>query len=159
GLEHIHHYGILHRDIKPENIFVDKRGTCVIGDFGLAYILSSAHCEDGALSAGPTAACGTSIYAAYELVYNPSKRPYTSAVDLWSLGVTLYVCAEKNIPFYRSNVVPADWDDGDLCFNRCWREEQYELMQLIKELLRKDPQQRLTAIQVLQHPLFATNAS
>ena len=36
GLEFLHNHNILHLDIKPDNVFLDARGRCKIGDFGLA---------------------------------------------------------------------------------------------------------------------------
>lgn len=36
GLEFLHQHEILHLDIKPDNIFLDSKGRCKIGDFGLA---------------------------------------------------------------------------------------------------------------------------
>ena len=36
GLHYMHQNGVIHRDVKAANLMVDKAGTVVIGDFGLA---------------------------------------------------------------------------------------------------------------------------
>ncbi|MGA9115993.1 MAG: serine/threonine-protein kinase, partial [Bacteroidota bacterium] len=41
GLRDIHVCGVLHRDIKPSNIFVDRRGSIRIGDFGVSGVAGS----------------------------------------------------------------------------------------------------------------------
>lgn len=83
---------IVHRDIKPDNILVQYRypgDICIkFRDFGL-----SRETRD------PTTLCGSEPWLTPE-IYNErdrrnahrKKRPYTSAVDVWSLGVTVFGC-------------------------------------------------------------------
>lgn len=89
---HGHNPPIVHRDIKPANILVQYRfaGNVYVkfADFGLS--------RD---SPDPTTICGSRAYIAPEL-YNEEhrrnahrkKKSYTPAVDIWSLGVTVFEC-------------------------------------------------------------------
>ena len=78
ALEYLHSKGITHRDIKPENILVHSRNPLSIkfADFGLAKANSDLRTF-----------CGTPCYAAPEIF---EDEHYTSAVDLWSLGVVTF---------------------------------------------------------------------
>ncbi|KAF7596184.1 hypothetical protein BBP40_003083 [Aspergillus hancockii] len=92
GLKYLHDRGIVHRDIKPENILVaDKKLTVKLGDFGLAKIIG----EDSFT----TTLCGTPSYVAPEILQESRRRRYTKAVDIWSLGVVLYICLCGFPPF------------------------------------------------------------
>jgi len=75
ALEYLHSQRLAHRDIKPENILLQSRTPFLIklGDFGLAK-------NDSILETF----CGSNAYAAPEIW---EGRSYTTAVDIWSLGV------------------------------------------------------------------------
>ncbi|KAL2837514.1 cytochrome P450 [Aspergillus pseudoustus] len=87
GLKYLHDRGIVHRDIKPENILVaDNKLNVKLGDFGLAKIIG----EDSFT---------TTLYVAPEILQETRRRKYTKAVDIWSLGVVLYICLCGFPPF------------------------------------------------------------
>eukprot|EP00811_Abedinium_folium_P031131 NODE_503_length_2982_cov_63.584588.p1 GENE.NODE_503_length_2982_cov_63.584588~~NODE_503_length_2982_cov_63.584588.p1 ORF type:complete len:827 (-),score=234.66 NODE_503_length_2982_cov_63.584588:275-2755(-) len=101
ALIYIHSKGIVHRDLKPENILVstkESRGELLsvkISDFGHSKLI-----DDG-YSVSLTRV-GTPQYWAPEVSEagcSGSCRGYDERVDLWSLGVVLYVMLEGTYPF------------------------------------------------------------
>lgn len=84
--KYLHDNGITHRDLKPENILLSgKSNRCLIKvtDFGLSKIVS----ENTMLRTF----CGTPTYLAPEILTTAGAGTYTPAIDIWSLGVILYV--------------------------------------------------------------------
>lgn len=101
----------MHRDIKPENILLTDRDLHVkLADFGLAKIIGE--------ESFTTTLCGTPSYVAPEVLADSRHRRYTRAVDIWSLGVVLYICLCGFPPF-----------SDELCT----RENPYTLTQQIKK--------------------------
>ena len=93
ALELCYREGIIHRDIKPENIFVDSFGHYKLGDFGIARKLENA--------TSSMSSKGTISYIAPE-VYRGEK--YDQRVDIYSLGIVLYVLMNDNkMPFLNSD--------------------------------------------------------
>ena len=83
GLSFLHAMGIMHRDIKPDNILVQKAGNNLqikIGDFGLAEFFSGGR--------NTYRVCGTPGFMAPEIL---NSLPYNETVDVYSLGVILYI--------------------------------------------------------------------
>lgn len=78
--------------MKPENILlVDKELHVKLADFGLAKIIGE--------ESFTTTLCGTPSYVAPEILAEGRHRKYTKAVDIWSLGVVLYICLCGFPPF------------------------------------------------------------
>ncbi|MBR5233144.1 MAG: serine/threonine protein kinase [Clostridia bacterium] len=89
ALEICHNKNIMHRDIKPANIFVNNFGDFKLGDFGIARTLEMA-------TAGFSQK-GTMTYVAPEVM---QSNTYSEVVDIYSLGLVLYQCANNNrLPF------------------------------------------------------------
>ena len=103
ALESCQKYNIIHRDIKADNIFISENGDYKLGDFGIARIIER---KDMELSKK-----GTSSYMAPE-VYK--GQPYSSAVDIYSLGMVLYRLVNNNrAPFLPVYPKPVSLDDRD----------------------------------------------
>ncbi|KAL8906162.1 MAG: hypothetical protein Q9207_002195 [Kuettlingeria erythrocarpa] len=113
ALEYLHSEGIgyAHRDIKPANILVISRLPFGIklGDFGLAK--TTIHLATR---------CGTYQYTAPEVW---GKGGYTSAVDIWSLGVVIFEYA-YGLPVVQGAFHPERWYRNLIRQVKDWESEQ-----------------------------------
>eukprot|EP00013_Stygamoeba_regulata_P005442 CAMPEP_0177634064 /NCGR_PEP_ID=MMETSP0447-20121125/3172_1 /TAXON_ID=0 /ORGANISM="Stygamoeba regulata, Strain BSH-02190019" /LENGTH=421 /DNA_ID=CAMNT_0019135767 /DNA_START=161 /DNA_END=1426 /DNA_ORIENTATION=- len=144
----MHSAGVAHRDLKPDNILW-MEGRAVVIDFGLADILTP--------GSKFSTFVGTPSFLAPEVV---NGKPYTCAVDNWSAGVTMYVCMAGYPPFddvvtmnkskLLDNIRNCRYDFKDTC----WEAASVDSKDLISRLLAKDPAQRITAADALEHPWF-----
>jgi len=151
ALNYMHSNKIVHRDLKPENLLMtnlDDDADVKIVDFGFA-----ATSEGFDLSEQ----CGTPGYIAPEILMN---KLHGSQVDMWSLGVILYILLGGYPPFH-------DEDQNEL-FKRIkagvyefheeyWGGVSAEAKDLISKLLVVNPLERLTAQQALEHPWLLTD--
>jgi serine/threonine protein kinase len=90
AIEVAHAAGVVHRDVKPANVLVADDGHACLTDFGIATTT-----DDSTLTA-EGAILGSPAYMAPERAHG---QPPTPAVDLWSLGATLYTAVEGRTPF------------------------------------------------------------
>ncbi|OJD27366.1 CAMKK protein kinase [Blastomyces percursus] len=147
GLEYLHYQGIIHRDIKPANLLVTGDRRVKISDFGVSYLGRPIRDGDEERVAETDATelddarelsktVGTPAFYAPELCYTGSEfedqignvPKITGAIDVWSLGVTLYGMIFGRLPF--------------LC------EDEYKLFHNIVKNEVFIPRKRLKAVEV-----------
>ncbi|MGW0853051.1 serine/threonine-protein kinase [Streptomyces sp. NPDC002624] len=134
ALHAAHEAGVLHRDVKPGNVMVGRHERVVLTDFGIAQVEGEQKLtETGAFIGSPE-------YIAPERVLG--RRPGPES-DLWSLGVMLYQAVEGVSPF-RRQTTPSTLQ-AILLSELPPPQNAEELTPLIIGLLRKEPEQRLTA--------------
>jgi Ca2+-binding EF-hand superfamily protein len=147
GIFYLHSYGIAHRDLKPENILMtdeSDEATPKLVDFGLSKIV------------GPSEKCndpfGTLSYVAPEVLL---QKPYDKSVDLWSLGVIIYLLLSGTLPFDddddREIARQTIHDEVDFSYS-VWKKIGSDVKSMIKKLLEKEKNKRMTLEEVLQHP-------
>lgn len=172
GLEYLHEYKhIIHRDLKPLNLLILRDRRIKIADFGVSLILENNANDDREL--GKTV--GTPAFYAPELcqfvnnrwsLFNPadlSKSRVDLRIDLWSLGVVLYCLFFHVLPFdgfneygLFKNIVSAPLlyppvRQSSLALPDDMA-ELAALKKLILGLLEKDPADRPTLRDIMEHP-------
>ena len=88
GLKHVHGKGYAHRDVKPSNILLERSGIAKLADFGIA-----SKCDD---EASTRTFVGTAQYMSPERIRGDA---YTTAADVWGLGVSLLAVVRGSAPF------------------------------------------------------------
>ncbi|GMI37429.1 hypothetical protein TeGR_g18 [Tetraparma gracilis] len=143
---HCHKLNIVHRDLKPENLLYAgalPNMTLKLADFGLAQIVTAhKHLHT---------ACGTPGYVAPEILMG---EEYDKEVDMWSLGVILYILLCGFPPFYEEHT-PELFKiikKGEYDFpSPYWDDISDGAKDLVKKLLVVDPKKRFTAADVFTH--------
>ncbi|EGG15187.1 protein kinase 1 [Cavenderia fasciculata] len=154
AVQYLHSRGIAHRDLKPENILCHSPETYVIkiSDFGLSRAL-----DEGSFM---KTMCGTPQYVAPEILTKGEREGYGKSVDLWSIGVILYILLCGFPPFGDPSDV--NFFDrvkrGGFSFpSPYWDEISEDAKDLIKKLIIVDVEKRLTIDQTLSHPWFTNH--
>ena len=149
GVKYLHRYGIVHRDLKPDNIMITQQndyGVIKIMDFGLSKIVSTQEkMVDG---------YGTLSYVAPEVLL---RTPYNKEVDIWSMGVILYYMLCGHLPFKGNKevIIAEKIVNDDLEFDEEeWEVRSKKVRELISCCLKKEPEERITIDEFLNHPWF-----
>ncbi|KAJ1817115.1 serine/threonine protein kinase [Coemansia sp. RSA 2675] len=150
AIRHLNRLGIVHRDIKLENILLADRHNLRIklADFGLAKIVGE--------TMFMKTVCGTPMYVAPEVLTVRQLGMYDNLVDMWSLGVVLYICL-CGFPPFSEEVAPPPMRDqiiaGIYSFpSPYWDSVSVEGIDLVRQMLQVDPRNRITVDDALAHP-------
>ncbi|XP_041735724.1 serine/threonine-protein kinase 17A [Coregonus clupeaformis] len=151
GVSFLHRNNMVHLDLKPQNILLTSDaplGDIKIVDFGLSRMVSS--------SQELREIMGTPEYVAPEIL---NYEPISTATDMWSIGVLAYVMLTGISPFLGEDKQETFLNISQI--NVSYQEEELEhvdqaAITFIKALLIKEPQNRATAEECLQHQWLQT---
>lgn len=148
GMLYLHSHGILHRDLTLSNLLLTRNMNIKIADFGLAAQLKMPHEKHYTL-------CGTPNYISPEIA---TRSAHGLESDIWSLGCMFYTLLIGRPPFDTdtvkntlNKVVLADYEMPTFLSR--------EAKDLIHQLLRRNPADRLSLSSVLDHPFMSRNSS
>uniref|UniRef100_A0A5F9C9R3 Calcium/calmodulin-dependent protein kinase type 1G n=1 Tax=Oryctolagus cuniculus TaxID=9986 RepID=A0A5F9C9R3_RABIT len=153
AVKYLHENGIVHRDLKPENLLYltpEENSKIMITDFGLSKME-----QNGVMST----ACGTPGYVAPEVL---AQKPYSKAVDCWSIGVITYILLCGYPPFYEEteSKLFEKIKEGSYEFESpFWDDISESAKDFICHLLEKDPNERYTCEKALRHPWIDGNTA
>ena len=147
AINYCHKIKIIHRDIKPENILINKNENGLyrvkICDFGTSQIFHKGEIQDKVV--------GSLYYIAPDVL----QKNYNFKCDLWSCGVIMFILLTGKIPFdgpthniIYKNILNSDYNKQYL--EKCSK----PAIDLIAELLEKDPKKRINAEDALNHKFF-----
>jgi len=140
---------VYHRDLKPENILLDGNGNIKIADFGLAMMAG----EDMRSHQSHTL-CGSIPYVAPEVLTSSGSIQYSAAqVDVWSLGIVLFIMLTGKQPF---NIAVAEdcptyagYLEHGFGFLDSAKDLSGEAAKLLEGMLNPNPKLRLTMSEAL----------
>ncbi|XP_041048420.1 MAP kinase-activated protein kinase 2-like [Carcharodon carcharias] len=151
AIQYLHAMNIAHRDVKPENLLYTSKDLSAIlklTDFGFA--------KETTLHNSLATPCYTPYYVAPE-VLGPEK--YDKSCDMWSLGVIMYILLCGYPPFYSNHglaISPGMKKRirmGQYEFpNPEWSDVSEEAKDLIRQVLKTDPTERMTITEFMNHP-------
>ncbi|XP_059923237.1 calcium/calmodulin-dependent protein kinase type IV [Gadus macrocephalus] len=148
AVAYLHENGVVHRDLKPENLLYEDMSLDAplkIADFGLSKIIDD--------QVPMKTVCGTPGYCAPEILRGNAYGP---EVDMWSVGVILYILLCGFEPFFDprgdqymySRILNCDYQ----FVSPWWDEVSLNAKDLVSRLILQDPRKRLTVQEALCHP-------
>lgn len=146
GIRYLHFHNILHRDISLSNLLLTKDMQVKISDFGLATQLSRPDEKHMTM-------CGTPNFISPEVA---TRGSHGLEVDVWSLGCLLYTLLVGSPPF-DTQAVKSTLTRVVMANYNLPSHLSPEAKDLINSLLQKNPKDRISLDQILEHPFIKRN--
>ncbi|XP_072535765.1 SNF-related serine/threonine-protein kinase isoform X1 [Salminus brasiliensis] len=141
AISYCHRLHVVHRDLKPENVvFFEKQGLVKLTDFGFSNKFQPGK--------KLTTSCGSLAYSAPEILLGDEYD--APAVDIWSLGVILFMLVCGQPPFQEANdsetltmIMDCKYTVPTHVSNAC--------KDLINRMLQRDPKRRASLEEIESH--------
>jgi len=148
AINHCHHLDIIHRDLKPENIMYSSEDVLKIIDFGLSMWANKSSMLKTA---------GTKYYIAPEVL---KSGTYTTACDIWSLGIIFHILLSGYIPILGTTLEEVTEYiknfQGPRFKGEVWSKVSIQAKDLVNRMLTPNHEMRITAADALKHPWFSS---
>uniref|UniRef100_A0A452QVL9 Serine/threonine-protein kinase n=1 Tax=Ursus americanus TaxID=9643 RepID=A0A452QVL9_URSAM len=145
ALRHLHFKNIVHCDLKPENVLLasaDPFPQVKLCDFGFARIIGEKSFRRSVV--------GTPAYLAPEVLRN---KGYNRSLDMWSVGVIIYVSLSGTFPFNEDEDIHDQIQNAAFMYPpNPWKEISHEAIDLINNLLQVKMRKRYSVDKTLSHP-------
>lgn len=146
ALSYLHSQGVIHRDIKSDSILLAADGRVKLSDFGFCAQVSEELPKRKSL-------VGTPYWMSPEVI---SRLLYGPEVDIWSLGIMVIEMVDGEPPFFNEPPLQAMRKIRDMAPPKLKNTHKVSgrLQGFLERLLVRDPAQRATAAELLQHPFL-----
>ncbi|XP_021378465.1 serine/threonine-protein kinase PAK mbt-like isoform X1 [Mizuhopecten yessoensis] len=143
ALAFLHSNGVIHRDIKSDSILLSQDGKVKLSDFGFCAQVTQELPKRKSL-------VGTPYWMAPEVI---SRLPYGPEVDIWSLGIMVIEMIDGEPPFFNEPPLQAMRRIRDMPPPKLKNANRVSprLQGFLEKTLVRDPTQRATAFELLQH--------
>ncbi|NXD69323.1 PAK6 kinase, partial [Eolophus roseicapillus] len=146
ALTYLHSQGVIHRDIKSDSILLTLDGRVKLSDFGFCAQISKDVPKRKSL-------VGTPYWMAPEVI---ARIPYTTEVDIWSLGIMVIEMVDGEPPYFSDSPVQAmkRLRDSPPPKLKNFHRTSPVLRDFLERMLTRDPLERATAQELLDHPFL-----
>ncbi|CAL1529671.1 unnamed protein product [Lymnaea stagnalis] len=144
ALKHLHSKCIVHCDLKPENVLLSSETAfpqVKLCDFGFARIIGEKSFRRSVV--------GTPAYLAPEVL---KRKGYNRSLDMWSVGVVVYVSLSGTFPFNEDEEISDQIQNASFMYPpNPWKDISQEGIDLISNLLQVKMRKRFTVDKSLNH--------
>ncbi|XP_041969337.1 serine/threonine-protein kinase D1 [Aricia agestis] len=149
ALKYLHEKNVVHCDLKPENVLLSSAADfpqVKLADFGFARIIGEKSFRRSVV--------GTPAYLAPEVLRN---KGYNRSLDMWSVGVIVYVSLSGTFPFNEDEDINEQIQNAAFMYPPVpWAEISAEAVDLINNLLQVKQRKRLSVDKCAAHAWLQT---